>query len=394
MAGDEEIMTSGDDPSDELVPAWTTAGHLDEGTIHAWLDGAFDDAQAAVVEAHVDGCSRCRESVAEARGFIAGASRMVRALDAVPSGVVPQADVERAASRIVAAASAGRPAVSADHTLVARDRARARPAWYMRTPVRAAAALLVMVAGGTYVLSRNPVTALTESDRPAIDSVAPALSPAPALVSSSAVAAGKTAQQPIIAPPRERRATPSAAPQAVAPASPAPAPSILSDAAVANDLPRGKIMKEEPAQASALVAARSAEATAPSKAAEGARSDRAAVTSCWSLRADSAGASVRFPNGLADQDFRAGASVPVTWIDWPEAGRATRVEFTLDPRGTLSAVGASDGKELSLSLTRSGDGWTGTAAMRDAAEFGGRTSARPVTQQVTMTRAALSVCKR
>ena len=106
MARDDEMMTPGDDASDALVPSWTTDGHLDEGTIHTWLDGAFDAAQASVVAAHVDACAVCRESVAEARGFIAGASRMVRALDAVPSDVVPRADVERVASRIVAAAVA------------------------------------------------------------------------------------------------------------------------------------------------------------------------------------------------------------------------------------------------------------------------------------------------
>ena len=33
-----------------ILPEWTTDGHLEEGTVHTWLDGAFDDAQAAVVE--------------------------------------------------------------------------------------------------------------------------------------------------------------------------------------------------------------------------------------------------------------------------------------------------------------------------------------------------------
>jgi hypothetical protein len=64
--------------------------HLDEGTIHAWLDGALDAAQSRDIEAHVAGCSICSAAVAEARGFIAGASRILGALDEVPGGVIPR----------------------------------------------------------------------------------------------------------------------------------------------------------------------------------------------------------------------------------------------------------------------------------------------------------------
>jgi hypothetical protein len=63
--------------------------HPDEGTIHAWLDGAFDAPTAAAIEAHVASCASCTERVAEARGLIAGASRVVSALDDVPSAVTP-----------------------------------------------------------------------------------------------------------------------------------------------------------------------------------------------------------------------------------------------------------------------------------------------------------------
>lgn len=63
--------------------------HLDEGTIHAWLDGALNDAEGREVESHVASCAECRERVAEARGLIAGASRILGALDDVPGGVLP-----------------------------------------------------------------------------------------------------------------------------------------------------------------------------------------------------------------------------------------------------------------------------------------------------------------
>lgn len=64
--------------------------HLDEGTIHAWLDGALDAAHARDAEAHVARCETCAAAVADARGLIAGASRILVALDDVPGGVIPK----------------------------------------------------------------------------------------------------------------------------------------------------------------------------------------------------------------------------------------------------------------------------------------------------------------
>jgi len=95
--------------------------HLDEGTIHAWLDGALSPDEAALVEAHVAECPQCATVVAEARGFIAASSRILTALDHVPRGVVPAA-----------------PQVQ----------------WYNRRAWRAAAAVLI-VAVGSLVVVRN-----------------------------------------------------------------------------------------------------------------------------------------------------------------------------------------------------------------------------------------------
>ena len=64
--------------------------HLDEGTIHAWIDGALDATQSREIEAHVAQCPTCSAAVAEARGLIAASSRILTALDDVPGGVVPK----------------------------------------------------------------------------------------------------------------------------------------------------------------------------------------------------------------------------------------------------------------------------------------------------------------
>jgi hypothetical protein len=72
--------------------------HLDEGTIHAWLDGALPADEASRVEAHARECAQCAAMVAEARGFIAGASRIVSALDVVPGNVIPSAPMPTGAS--------------------------------------------------------------------------------------------------------------------------------------------------------------------------------------------------------------------------------------------------------------------------------------------------------
>lgn len=103
--------------------------HPDEGTIHAWLDGALGDAEARALAAHVASCGTCAERVAEARGLIAGASRIVGALDGVPSaGSAPWGQV-----------AAGAPATS---------RATSAWRWLRVTPARAAVAATILVAIG------------------------------------------------------------------------------------------------------------------------------------------------------------------------------------------------------------------------------------------------------
>ncbi len=71
--------------------------HVDEGTIHAWLDGALAADEGARIAAHIAGCASCAAAVAEARGLIAASSRILSALDDVPGGVIPRRGVDAAA---------------------------------------------------------------------------------------------------------------------------------------------------------------------------------------------------------------------------------------------------------------------------------------------------------
>jgi len=119
--------------------------HLDDGTIHAWLDGALGTGEAAAVEAHAAACRDCADRVAEARGLIAASSRILTALDDVPAHVVP---VERPAA--AAAAWAAAPALAA----VPAPAAAAPPARWGHRYGRLAAAVAFVLAG-TLVITRE-----------------------------------------------------------------------------------------------------------------------------------------------------------------------------------------------------------------------------------------------
>ena len=70
--------------------------HPDEGTIHAWLDGALGALESARLEEHTAGCAACSARIAEARGLIAGASRVVGLLDEQPAPLIRPASTPTA----------------------------------------------------------------------------------------------------------------------------------------------------------------------------------------------------------------------------------------------------------------------------------------------------------
>ena len=180
--------------------------HPDEGLIHTWLDGELSDDEAASLEAHIAECSECRARVAEARGLVAASSRIVSALDIVPSGVIPAVQSRR------------------------------RP-WYSGTQFRAAAALMI-VAGASLLVMRNqdktamdsvmsasaPVSAASEAarDTTASDEISAQAEPEPAAAAATTPSAGRA-----IAPKEEASTRVSETPApSPTPAPPAPPPPV------------------------------------------------------------------------------------------------------------------------------------------------------------------------
>lgn len=124
--------------------------HPDEGTIHSWLDGALSADETVRLEAHVKECPQCAAAVAEVRGFIAGASRILTALDNAPRGVVPVAAPKKRVDPLVWRVAATVLVVAAGTLVVARNRgSNEQPAdRVMVSRQQASVAARVPAAGG------------------------------------------------------------------------------------------------------------------------------------------------------------------------------------------------------------------------------------------------------
>lgn len=214
--------------SERLEPVFDAAGHVDEGTVHTWLDGAFDTASATRVEEHVATCASCGAMVAEARGLMAASSRILGGLDTVPGGVVPMADAARTAMRVAAGSAP-------------------RSRWTQGWTVRAAAALFLVV-GGTVVLRDRGTAPRPASPQPV------AAEPMPVAADTAVVAA---------APPRAD--TPSVAAPATAPKAMA-----RTAEAAANRVAAKAARPQVVAEAADLAAGAAPRPTAPSLVAQAA----------------------------------------------------------------------------------------------------------------------------
>ena len=114
---------------------------VDEGLIHAWLDGELDAAEAARVERLVAEDAEWAAAAAEARGLVAASSRILGALDVVAGDVIPRGG-SAAGTAAGSAASAFGESRLLERKLTPR---RVVPAW-MRI-----AAGFVLVAGVAYL---------------------------------------------------------------------------------------------------------------------------------------------------------------------------------------------------------------------------------------------------
>ncbi len=112
--------------------------HPDEGLVHTWLDGAASADESRSIEAHIGSCDDCRAVVLEARGLIAGSSRIVGALDSVPGSVIP-AELSTFAGGGVATIAAG----------------RVRKPSFWRSPAFRIAASLLFVVGVSSIVVQN-----------------------------------------------------------------------------------------------------------------------------------------------------------------------------------------------------------------------------------------------
>lgn len=72
--------------SQSFAPVFTAAGHADEGSLKAWVDGQYAPTDMQRVTAHVDACDACQAEVALLRGYGAAASRLLASLDPVRVG--------------------------------------------------------------------------------------------------------------------------------------------------------------------------------------------------------------------------------------------------------------------------------------------------------------------
>ena len=189
--------------------------HLDEGTIHAWIDGELSPEQGGEIAAHVAECPKCAAMVAEARGLVAASTRILTALDDVPGGVMPSV-----------------PDIAPAQTV--------RRRWYQRTDVRAAAALLLVAGTSLVVVQRGTDSSVTRATFATDDKARPR----PAAGAETAVAGPSTGTQEVMADALSSSAAAPAprAPKPTAPKSPmSGVPSRRAEAKSGFAVPRDQI---------------------------------------------------------------------------------------------------------------------------------------------------------
>jgi hypothetical protein len=151
--------------------------HPEEGLIHAWLDEALSAAEAERLAAHVQSCSECQVRVAEARGLIAGASRIVAALDDLPAGTRPGW-----VQGVAAGGGEVPPAAAAEDPRAGGSLWR----WLRVTPARAALAATILVAIGISLTYER--ASIDSTPRSAVSILNPQRTDVPAATSAEGAA--------------------------------------------------------------------------------------------------------------------------------------------------------------------------------------------------------------
>ncbi|MFP5354247.1 MAG: zf-HC2 domain-containing protein [Gemmatimonadota bacterium] len=236
--------------------------HIDEGTIHAWLDDALAPDEAARVERHVRECAECAAAVAEARGLIAASSRILSALDDVVGGVIPRAARE-------ADGDGG----------AAPLRLRLRRPWWQRPQFAAAAGIAFIAVAASVVARRGGVGSVADYSMeraPASEAplgAAPDATPSPAVAADSSAIASGVAASGVAAKQTVPAEQDVAAEQKVAGAA-------RDKVAAEREAPVDAATRERSAADNRAVAGRAAPSAAPSPkalSAEGAAATRQAV---------------------------------------------------------------------------------------------------------------------
>lgn len=102
--------------------------HVDEGTLHAYLDGELPSGERAALESHLGQCAACRTQLGEERALLERSTALLGATRPVDRTLPPFEQVRRAP---------GRP-------------------WYMRTGFAWAASLALAVGLGYYLADARP----------------------------------------------------------------------------------------------------------------------------------------------------------------------------------------------------------------------------------------------
>ena len=111
--------------------------HVEEGTLHAMLDGELAGEEIASLKAHLDTCAQCRALLDEVKEFVAEADTLIVTLDETAL-----ADEDGQAVRRTGGQAGGK--------AVGRYGGNVRP-WYRQPQFLAAAATITLAIGAGYI---------------------------------------------------------------------------------------------------------------------------------------------------------------------------------------------------------------------------------------------------